>query len=147
MSWAKYSGYHFATKIGFAPGAYVTTSANGSAIDRSGYAHLLATQQVVIAGGSSVTEDTSIQDSANGSTGWADYTPDVIYANNDTTVTTAKFPQVTTDGIAKLDVDLSKAKRYIRFVKTLGGANPQVYVTVDALLDQADRADQPGATA
>jgi hypothetical protein len=101
----------------------------------------------VINSGSSPTLDVKIQDSATGSSGWADYTPNVIFANGDTTVTTAKFPQVTTDGIYKMDVDLSAAKRYIRFVKTVGGSSPQIYVAVHCLLDQIDASNVPGATA
>jgi hypothetical protein len=147
MSWAKYSGYHFATKVGLPPGAYVTTDGNGSAIDRLTYAHLLTTLNIVVNSGTLPTLDVKIQDSANGSTGWADFVPSVIYANGDQTVTTAKFPQVTTDGISKMDVDLGNAKRYIRFVKLLGGSSPQIYLSCAVLLDQRDSSDQPGALA
>ena len=146
MSWAKYSGYHFAAKVGIASGAYITTNGNGVAIDRLTYSHMIATMDVVMNSGTNPTLDVKIQDSADGTTGFADYTPNTVYANGDTTVTTAKFAQVTTDGITKMDVDLSAAKRYIRFVKTVGGSNPQIYVAVHALLGQRD-GTAPGATA
>lgn len=147
MSWAKYSGYHFASKVGVAAGAYITTDGNSSAIDRLTYEHMIATANVVMNSGTLPTLDLSIQDSANGSTGWADLTPSYLLGSNDSTVTTAKFPQITTDGIYKLDVDLGAAKRYIRFVKTVGGTTPQIYVAVNVLLGMRDSADQPGATA
>ena len=144
MSWAKYSGYHFVAKVGLTPGAYVTTNGNGSSIDRLTYSHAIATLNVVMNSGTNPTIDVKIQDSADGTTGWADFTPVEIYANGDTTVTTAKFAQVTTDGISKMDVDLSAAKRYIRFVKTVGGSNPQIYLSVSVLLGQRDGV-APGA--
>lgn len=144
MSWAKYSGFHFATKVGFAP-ASVTTDANGSSVDRLTYSHLLATANVKVTGGTGNVTIT-VQDSATGSSGWADYTPDVLFASNLASVTTASFPVISTDGAYKLDVDLSAAKRYIRFA-VLAGSSPTITTSVVALLDQYDRSDAPGATA
>ncbi len=140
MSWAKYAGFHFATKVGL-PAAAVTTDGNGSSIDRLTYAHMIATCNAVVTAG---TCDINVQDSANGSTGWADFAPNVVFDNNKTGITTAAFPQITTTGIQKLDVDLSAAKRYIRFVKTTSSAN--MVLSVDVLLGQRD-GTVPGASA
>lgn len=143
MSWAKYSGFHFSLVSGIAP-ATVTTDANGSAIDRLRYSHLMADLNVTVSSGTLPTLDVRVQDSADGSTGWANFTPNVVFDNNLSGVTTAAFPQVTTTGISKLDVDLSAAKRYIRFVQTVGGTQPSMIVSVGAWLGQYDRT-APGA--
>ena len=145
MSWAKYSGFLFATKVGIAPAA-VTTDGAGSSIDRLGYAHMLATINATVNSGTTPTIDCKVQDSADGSTGWADYVPGVYFDSNNTAQTEAAFPQVTTDGVQKLDVDLSAAKRYVRFYNTVGGTTPNVTVSVVALLGQRD-GTAPGASA
>lgn len=144
MSWMKYSGFHFNLEVGLAP-ATVTTDANGSAIDRLRYSHLMAGLNVTVSSGTNPTLDVKVQDSADGSTGWADYTPSVVFSNNLSGVTTAAFPQVTTTGINKLDVDLSAAKRYIRFAQTVGGTQPSMIVAASAWLTQYDLSDAPGA--
>lgn len=146
MSYAKYEGFGFATKVGLAPAA-VTTNGNGSAIDRITYSHLLATANVTYTSGTG-TLDIKIQDSADGSTGWADFTPNVIFDSNASGITTAAFPQISTTGVQKLDVDLAAAKRYIRFVKTASDTgSPSFVVSVVALLGQYDRSNAPGASA
>ena len=145
MSWAKYAGYHFATKVGVAPAA-ITTSTNHTGFDRLTYDHMIALANAKVTSGTG-TLDIKVQDSANNSTGWADYTPVLVHDNNLSGVTTAAFPQISTDGISKLDVDLSAAKRYIRFVTTASDAgSPNFVMSVDVLLDMRN-GTVPGATA
>lgn len=147
MSWAKYSGYHFAMKQGLPP-ATVTTDGNGTGFDRLGYLHALADLNVGAVSGTSETLDIKVQDSADNSTGWADYVPDVLFANNLATGTTAAFPQLDStvaNSIRKLDIDLGAAKRYIRFVKTVGGTTPSFLCSVGVFLDQR-QGTVPGGT-
>ncbi len=144
MSWAKYTGYHLAALQGLAPAA-ITTDGNGSALDRLHYDHMIAVLN--IGAFASGTLDVSIQDSSTGSSGWADFTPNVIFANGDTTVTTAKFNQVTTtdaNSVVKMDVDLKAAKRYIRFVKTFNSGGGSCTVGVVVLKGEYS-GDVPGA--
>lgn len=131
MSWEKYSGYHFATKTGVNAESHTGTH-NGPAVDRQTYDHMVATLVVGTMVGTAV--DATVQDSADGSTGWADYAPNVLFGNNKSTGTAAAFVQQTTMGSTKLDVDLSGAKRYIRFnTSTTGGA---VTYSISCLLGQ-----------
>jgi len=143
MSHAKYSGFEFSPKVGL-PVALVTTDSNGSGFDRLTYSHMLATANATVNSGTgNVT--IKVQDSADNSTGWADLTPNVVFDNNLASVTTASFPAISTDGVKKLDVDLSAAKRYIRFVKIASATgSPSIYLSVVALLGQRD-GTQPGA--
>lgn len=146
MSWAKYSGFHFATAVGLAPAA-VTTNGNGTGIDRLHYSHLLAVANTTYTSGTG-TLDIKIQDSADNSTGWADLTPTYLFDSNASGITTAAFSQISTDGVIKLDVDLGAAKRYIRFVKIASDTgSPSFVVGVVALLGNKEASDQPGATA
>ncbi len=141
MSWAKYAGYYFASKVGVNAESHTGTH-NGPSIDRSTYDHALASLVVGTMTGSAV--DVHIEDSANGTSGWADYEPDVLYGNNKATGTVAAFVQQTTMGISKLDVDLQKAQRYIRFVGVnTGGA---ILYSVSVLLGLKEGAI-PGSTA
>lgn len=135
MSEAKYQGYLLSPKVGLAPAA-VTTDGNGSGFDRLTYDHMLAIANLKVTSGTG-TIVLSVQDSADNSTGWADYTPNVLHGNNKTGITTAAFPTLSTDGVTKLDVDLSAAKRYIRFVKTCSATgSPNFVLSVTALLGQ-----------
>lgn len=99
---------------------------NGSAIDReSGQGLFESCTLHVTAGAASgsptaQTLDVKIQDSADGSTGWADYTqPDG---------TSAAIAQQTADAVdVELDVNLTGAKRYLRVVEVIaftGGSSP-----------------------
>lgn len=145
MSHAKYAGFEFKTAVGLPPAA-VTTDSAGSAVDRLTYSHLLATANAKVGSGTgSIT--LTIQDSADGSTGWADYTPNVIFDSNLSGVTTASFPAISTDGVKKLDVDLSNAKRYIRIYKIASTTgSPNITLETTFLLGQRS-GTQPGATA
>lgn len=81
---------------------------NGAAVDRIGYMAALVPLGWITSGG--VTGGTiacKLQDSADGSTGWADFGPT-------TTVAIGTGPNAS--GIAEHAVDLTTAKRYIRAV-------------------------------
>jgi len=89
------------------------TSANGSAVDILDYeGQAAAILQSAAGTGTTPTLDVKIQDSADGSTGWAD-------------VTGAAFAQVTNAASAQvLKFNASAARRYIRAVATVGGTTP-----------------------
>ena len=93
---------------------------NGDAIDTMGYSDLCLYGQVGSASGTpdSFTAIFKLQDSADGSTNWADVTGMVL-----STITTAK-------GKAKLNVPgLWKNRRYVRVVSTVafvGGTSPAI---------------------
>lgn len=77
------------------------------------------------------TYDCKLQDSADGSTGWADLSGASI-----TQKTTA------TAGLVQKDVDLLPAKRYIRVVEVVaftGGTTPATPAAVDVILGGFDR--------
>jgi hypothetical protein len=106
------------------PVAAVTASANGSAIDLqelSGQVAAMADVSAPVAG-SSPTMDLKLQDSADGSTGWAD-------------VSGGAFVQVTSAASnQKLSLNKDSLKRYVRVVKTIGGtSSPQYLVSVKIL--------------
>lgn len=102
--------------IAIRPSASVTATENGAAVniqDFQGLAKLVLDSSVVNAGTSTV----KIQDSADGSTGWAD-------------VTNWAFTAVGTVAVAhqELLVNIDNAKKFIRAVNTMaGGANVQAY--------------------
>lgn len=80
---------------------------------------------------SAQTYDLKIQDSADGSTGWADLSGAAI-----TQKTTA------TAGLVQKDVDLLPAKRFIRVVEVVaftGGTTPGTPAAVDVILGGFDR--------
>lgn len=116
----------------------ITTNTNSGSIDRLGYDHLLAFLATSSVSGTTPTFDVKVQHSTDGTNLWTDYAPDFYYANNNTANTTAAFPQVTTNGIKQLDVDLQKANRYIRFADTVGGSSPSAVTTVVAELFQRE---------
>ena len=101
-----------------------TATATGSAVDllgvKSGISFILDCGAATV--GTLPTMDVKIQDSADGSTGWADVTGMVF-----TQVTTVASSQ--TLGIAN-----GKTKRYVRAVGTIGGsATPTFSYSVNAL--------------
>lgn len=126
----------------------ITTNTNHAAIDRMGYNHLVAILDVGTATGTTPTIDVKLQhNSTSGSSGWADFSPNAITPSNDSTVTTAKFPQVTTGtGVTKLGVQLENAKRYIRFVSTVGGSSPSYTMSITGFLTQTDGPQTPIST-
>jgi len=116
---------------------------NGAAIDRNvaggvmyHSATLYAASGAETGAPSARTLDAKIQDSADGSTGWADYIPPGQ-------LTVAAIPQiVAANAEAEVDVDLSGAKKFIRVVETLGftgGTAPTLGATETVVLGGADR--------
>lgn len=94
----------------------------GGAVDIREYiGNLLIVQQVGTVGGSSPTLDGKIQDSPDGSTGWAD-------------VTGATFTQVTAStNIQVISVPTRACKRYIRYVGTKTGTSLDFDYSVTAI--------------
>lgn len=90
-----------------------TSTVTGSAVDLQGYqGKLKVMQNVGTVSGTTPTLDGKLQDSADGSTGWAD-------------VTGATFTQVTAaDSLQSIGVDTRAVKRYVRYVGTIGGTTP-----------------------
>ncbi len=90
-----------------------TTTVNGSAVDLLNYdGSIKAVLESAAGTGTSPTMDVKIQDSADGSTGWAD-------------VSGATFTQVTTAvSLQSLSLNTRGMKRYIRAVATIGGTTP-----------------------
>lgn len=97
---------------------------NGSAVDllgvKSGLNFILDSGAATV--GTLPTLDVKIQDSADGSTGWAD-------------VTGMAFAQVTTVASAQvLGIANGKTRRYVRAVATIGGsATPTFTFSVNAV--------------
>ncbi len=84
-----------------------TAAATGAAIDLNDYEGEAAVVLQVAAGGTG-TLDVTIQDSADGSTGWAN-------------ISGAAFTQVTTSASSqKIAVKTDSCKRYIRALGTIG---------------------------
>jgi len=94
---------------------------NGTAIDTKGYSEAMV---VLIAGAFTATGtlDVKVQDSTDGSTGWADVTGAAFAQLIDSTDDTIK--------IARLKLDGNGIKRYIRIVSTVGTAAAPHGVTV-----------------
>jgi hypothetical protein len=136
-------GSLFKTVKGNPPALPAAGARNGAAIDRSpaGGIHyngltLYAASGAETGAPSARTLDAKIQDSADGSTGWADYIPPGQ-------ATVAAIPQITAaNSEAEVDVDLSGAKRYVRVVETLaftGGTAPTLGAQETVVLGGADR--------
>lgn len=80
---------------------------------------------------SATTYDCKVQDSADGSTGWADLSGAAITQKTTTTA-----------GLVQKDVDLLPAKRFIRVVEVVaftGGTSPATPAAVDVILGGFDR--------
>ncbi len=98
-----------------------TSTVTGSAVDLLGYIGKIKILQIVgTVSGTTPTLDGKIQDSADGSTGWAD-------------VTGATFTQATaSDDVQSIGLDTRAVKRYIRYVGTIGGTTPSFAMGVVA---------------
>ena len=94
--------------------AVVTTTQNGSAVDLlTGDGNAFAVLVLgTVAGGTTVGG--KVQESADGSTGWAD-------------ITGATFPNVTTGTAAHL-LTFARTQRYVRCVVTIAGGTPSAAV-------------------
>ncbi len=110
-----------------------TANTNGTGVDRTGYEHLVALLDLASVSGTTPTFDVKIQDSADNSA-FADFTPNLLGTQNDSSVSIAKFPQQTAAGIVHLDVDLRAARQYIRAVLTVGGTTPSAILACNGLL-------------
>jgi hypothetical protein len=106
------------------PDELAAGAANGAAVDRHALGLPLSVVLAVRVGDiegapSAQTIDAKIQDSADGSTGWAD-------------ITGAAITQITAANTAAFkDVDLTSARRHVRTVVTVGftgGASPNAAV-------------------
>ena len=89
-----------------------TATANGSAIDTHDYTNMYGFMLTTTAGtGTTPTLDMTIEDSADGSTGWA---------------TVGTFTQVTdaADSSEIIFIDIDSVKKYIRATATIGGTTP-----------------------
>lgn len=111
-------GAFLAIRQGLAPLANAAGTRNGSAVDRLLQRSVTVVCNTGAATGSpsSGTLDVKLQDSADGSTGWAD-------------ISGAAFSQktTTTAEIRSINVDLSGAARYVRAVEVTalsGGTSP-----------------------
>jgi len=138
---SKKLGAIFKSTKGNPPAAVSAGTRNGAAIDRSpaGGVHyhgltLHAASGAETGAPSARTLDAKIQDSADGSTGWADYIPQA---------TVAAIAQITAaNAEAEVDVDLSGAKRYVRVVEVVaftGGTAPTLGAQETVILSGADR--------
>ena len=136
-------GAIFKAAIGTAPDAVAAATRNGTAVDRmtpGGYGFLGAT--LIAATGPETgsptgrTLDAKIQDSADGSTGWADYIP----PGQATVAAVAQITAVNT--LKEVDVNLEGAKRYIRVVEVVtltAGTSPKIGAQTTLVLYGADR--------
>ena len=102
-----------------------TTTVTSSAVDLLGKIGKQVVQQNVgTVSGTTPTLDGKIQDSDDGSTGWAD-------------VTGVTFTQVTTsNSLQQAVIDTRSTKRYIRYVGTIAGTTPSFTMGVE-LIGQA----------
>jgi hypothetical protein len=141
-------GAYIKASKGINPANTSAGTVNGAAIDRAGIGGGTLFHSCVLHGAcgaatgspSAQTVDNKLQDSADGSTGWADITgASTGWAD----ITGAALTQLTADnGEAEKDVDLSSAKRYIRVVNTVdftGGTSPAIPVAAEVVLGGSEQ--------
>lgn len=129
-------GAHLTAKFGVAPSLQAAGALNGAAINRQGLnSAVLITESGAVAGAPSAqTLDAKIQDSADGSTGWADFLPAGAGSGSITQITAA-------NSIARKRVNLMTAKQFIRVVQTAGftaGTAPTIGAASVVVLGGAD---------
>ena len=113
------AGVLVAPRSGTPPAEVSAGTRNGTAINRIGFdSCVLVAQSGAASGGpSAFTLDAKLQDSADGATGWAD-------------ITGAAVQQITTaNGIARVNVSLPTARRFVRVVEAVtltGGSGPKL---------------------
>lgn len=138
-------GHIFKTITGTVPATPVAGTRNGTAINRrqSGAlamgCTLFASSGAETGAPSSRTLDTKIQDSADGSTAWADYIPP------DQTTVAANTQIIAANSSAEVDVNLAGAKAFIRVVEVLAfvaGTAPTLAVQSSVALYGFDRTPQ-----
>jgi hypothetical protein len=111
------AGVLVAIRAGTAPAAVVASSRNSSAVDRLGFdSCVLAAQTGAASGGpTALTLAAKLQESADGSTNWTDVPGAAIE------------PLTSENGVARVNVRLPTAKRYLRVAETVsftGGSSP-----------------------
>lgn len=104
-----------------------TATANGSNVDTKGYNSAAVVLEVGAVSGTSPTLDVKIQESADGSAGWADVSGAVF-----TQVTAANSSQ-----ILRIEGLGTSRKRYLRAVATIAGTSPSFTMGVEFLLGHA----------
>ena len=116
------NAFEAATLYALHPTAARTATGQGSAVDiRDVEGDLAVTLDSAAGTGTTPTLDVKLQDSDDGSTGWAD-------------VSGATFTQVA--GVAaqqKITVDTNAMKRYVRAAYTIGGTTPSFTFSVNGL--------------
>lgn len=115
---------------GISPQDSAAATINGASIDRLGFDSCVLHHTCGAASGTptSFTAASKLQDSDDGSTGWADLTG------------AAATTLAADDTEAQKDIDLTGAKRYIRVVETVafvGGTSPKVEVAATVVLGGA----------
>lgn len=136
-------GAIFKAAIGTAPDAVAAGTRNGAAVDRmtpggNGFlgGTLIAATGPETGSPTGRTLDAKLQDSADGSTGWADYVP----PGQTTVAAVAQITAVNT--LQEVDVNLEAAKRYIRVVEVVtltAGSSPKIGAQTTLVLYGADR--------
>lgn len=110
-------------------GAGITNSQTGPALDMiegDGICHLIST--VGYFSGTGVpTFDCKVQESADGSTGWADITGAALSQITTQATTTPATAQI---------VQFQRTKRYLRLVSTVAGTTSPLYVGDVSVLEQ-----------
>lgn len=103
---------------GVTAAAAVTATVTGASVDCDGMAgSVIFTQQVGTVSGTTPTLDGKVQDSLDGSTGWAD--------------TGATATQVTAStNNQNIVIDRSASKRFLRYVGTIAGTTPSYALQV-----------------
>ncbi len=123
-------GAFIKAQAGINPQDSAAATINGAAIDRQDFDSCVLHAACGAASGTPTaqTVDAKLQDSPDGSTGWAD-------------IAGAAITQLAADNAeAEVDVDLSGAKRYIRAVVTVGftgGITPKIPVAASVVLGGA----------
>lgn len=113
-----------------APKTSAGETINGSAVDRQDFLSCVLAARAGAATGTptSFTFNAKLQDSADGSTGWADITGGAVAAIS------------ADNGEKHVNVNLSSAKRYLRVVSVIaftGGTSPALPVQTDVVLGGA----------
>lgn len=119
-------GAHLKSAHGLPAFAATAATRNGAAIDRQGYHSAVLQANIGAATGAptSYSVDVKLQDSDDGSTNWNDYKAD---GTNVSAI--PQKTQVAGAGTYELDVNLIRAKRFIRVVEVVaivGGTSPTV---------------------
>ncbi|AFE05231.1 hypothetical protein COCOR_03435 [Corallococcus coralloides DSM 2259] len=113
------AGVLIAPRSGNVPAAVAAGTRNSAAVDRLGFDSCVLAAQTGAASGAptTLTLAAKLQESADGATGWADIADAAI------------DPLTAANGIARINVRLPTAKRYLRVAETVsltGGSSPTI---------------------